>query len=96
MRPDDHPMIDSSMAEDVLVARPNLEVEIHRLPPGAAVCLSVLLKGATLRAAADAAAQSDPRFDLVTTLSGILASRMIVSLQGASGSGSPGSAPQKR
>jgi len=79
--PDDHPMIDSSIAEDALVARPNLEVEIHRLPPGAAVFLSMLLKGASLRHAADAAAQSDPCFDLVTTLSGVLASRIIVGLR---------------
>jgi hypothetical protein len=81
MRPDDHPMIDSSMAEDALVARPDLDVEVHRLPPGAAVFLSMLLKGITLRDAADAAAQSDPGFDLVNTLSGILASRIIVGLR---------------
>lgn len=81
LRPDDHPMIDSSMAEDALVARPDLDVEVHRLPPGAAVFLSMLLKGATLRDAADAAALSEPHFDLVTTLSGILASRIIVGLR---------------
>lgn len=81
MRPDDHPMIDSSTAEDALVARPDLDVEVHRLPAGAAIFLSMLLKGATLRDAADAAAQSDPGFDLVTTLSGILASRIIVGLR---------------
>jgi hypothetical protein len=80
MRPDDHPMIDSSTAEDALVARPDLDVEVHRLPPGAAVFLSMLLRGATLRAAADDAADTDRRFDLVTTLSGILASRIIVGL----------------
>jgi hypothetical protein len=83
IRPDDHPIIDGSMAEDALVARPDFEVEIHRLPPGAAVFLSVLLTGASLRAAADAAV-ADPRFDLITTLSGILAVRIIV------GIGSPG------
>jgi hypothetical protein len=77
----DHPVIDSSMAEDALVARPDLDVEVHRLPPGAAAFLSALRRGATLRAAADQAVGSNPRFDLVTTLSGILASRIIVGLR---------------
>jgi hypothetical protein len=56
-------------------------VEIHRLPPGGFIFLSMLLKDASLRAAADAAAQADPRFDLITTLSGVLASRIIVGRQ---------------
>jgi hypothetical protein len=81
MRPDDHPMLDDPTAEDALVARPDIDVEVHRLLPGAAVFLSMLLKGTTLRDAADATAKSDPRFDLVTTLSGILASRIIVGLR---------------
>ena len=81
MRPDDHPMIDSSTAEDALVVRPDLDVEVHRLPPGAAVFLSLLLGGATLEASADQAVDSNPRFDLVTTLSGILASQIIVGLR---------------
>jgi hypothetical protein len=45
VRPDDHPIIDSSMAEDALVVRPDLEVEVHRLPPGAAAFLTALLNG---------------------------------------------------
>jgi hypothetical protein len=77
-RPGSPSTIDSSRAEDALVARPDLEIEVHRLPPGAAAFLSMLLKGSTLRAAANAAARADPHFDLVTTLSGVLVSRVIV------------------
>jgi hypothetical protein len=80
-RPSHQSAIDGSTAEDALVARPDLDVEVHRLPPGAATFLSMLLKNATFRAAADEAARADPRFDLVTTLSGILASRIIVGLR---------------
>lgn len=80
IRPDEHSVIDSASGEDGLVARPDLEVEVHRLPPGAAALLTVLLKGASLRAAADAAAV-DPRFDLIGTLSGILAARIITGIR---------------
>ena len=93
MRPDGHPMIDSAMAEDALVARPDLDVEVHRLPPGAAVFLSMLLRGATLKASADQAVGSNSRCDLVTTLSGILASRIIVGLRSRDWQ-IPGSAPR--
>jgi hypothetical protein len=93
MRPDDHPMIDGSMADDALVARPDLDVEVHRLPPGAAVFLSMLLRGATLKASADQAIGSNARFDLVTTLSGILASRIIVGLRSRDEQ-TPGPAPR--
>jgi hypothetical protein len=93
MRPDDHPMIDGSMADDALVARPDLDVEVHRLPPGAAVFLSMLLRGATLKASADQAIGSNSRFDLVTTLSRILASRIIVGLRSRDEQ-TPGPAPR--
>lgn len=78
--PDEHPLIDSSIGEDALVARPDSHVEVHRLPPGAAAFLTALLKGASLRAAADVAA-ADPRFDLITTLSVILAGRITVGIR---------------
>jgi hypothetical protein len=80
IRAGEHLMIDSSIGEDALVARPNLEVEVHRLSAGAAAFLMTLLKGASLRVAADVAA-ADPRFDLITTLSGILAVRIIVGIR---------------
>lgn len=80
-RSDARLLIDPSTSEDALVARPDLDVEIHRLPPGAATFLLLLLKGAPLRTAADEAAGSNPHFDLITTLSGVLASRIIVGLR---------------
>jgi Putative DNA-binding domain len=73
--------IDSSVPEDALVARPELEVEIHRLPPGGAVFISELLGDRTLRAAADAAALADPRLDLITTLSRLLGGRIVIGLR---------------
>ena len=79
LRLDDHPLIDSSRAEDALVVRPDLEVEVHRLPPGAAAFLTALLKGASLRTAADVAT-AHLRFDLISTLSEILASRIIIGI----------------
>jgi hypothetical protein len=73
--------IDSSVPEDALIARPELEVEIHRLSPGGAVLISELLGDRTLRAAADAAALADSRLDLITTLSGLLGSRIVIGLR---------------
>ena len=73
--------IDSSIPEDAMIARPELEVEMHRLPPGGAVLISELLGDRTLRTAADAAALADPRLDLITTLSGLLGSRIVIGLR---------------
>jgi len=70
--------INVSIPEDALVSRPELNVEVHRLPPGAAVFILGLMGGALLGEAADEAAVADPRFDLVASLSIILAHRLIV------------------
>jgi hypothetical protein len=75
--------IDSSVPEDALIARPDLEVEIHRLHPGGAIFVSKLLGDATLRVAASAAARADSRFDLITSLSGLLRSHIVVGLRKA-------------
>jgi hypothetical protein len=72
--------IDRLAPEDALVARPDLAVEVRRLPPGCAVFLSNLSSQATFSEAAAAADASDPRFDLVTSLSVLLASRIFVGL----------------
>jgi hypothetical protein len=73
-------IIGGSPPEDALVARPDLAVEIRRLPPGGAVLLSSLSSHATFSQAATAAAASDPRFDLVTCLSILLVSRIFVGI----------------
>jgi hypothetical protein len=73
-------LIDGALSEDALVARPNLTVEIYRLAPGGAVFVSELLKGATFREAADRAAASDCRFELVANLTGLMTNSLIVGL----------------
>ena len=72
--------IDASTPEDALIARPGLDVQIHRLPPGGAVFLSKLVEGASFREAARKAAASDREFDLVTGLTALLVGRVIVGL----------------
>ena len=74
-------MIDSSVPEDALIARPDLDVEVHRLHPGGAVFISEVLGDRTLRTAADTAARANPRFDFITTLSGLLGSRIVIGLR---------------
>lgn len=55
--------VDPFAPEDALVLREGFEVLVFRLPPGGAVFFTVLHKGDTLGAAAQAAAQT-PGFDL--------------------------------
>jgi hypothetical protein len=72
--------VTSSRPEDALIARPDLVVEVHRLPPGSAVFIQHLMSKATFREAADKAAVANPRFDLVTSLSMLLSHHLIVGL----------------
>lgn len=72
--------------EDALVTRPDLNVGVRVLPPGAACLLSYLGAGAPLGAAAGAAASADPGFDLSTALSVLLQAG---SLAGPLASGQP-------
>ena len=78
--PDGAQAIDGSVAEDALVIRPDLDVEIHRLPASGAVFVSMLLHDATFREAADEAVAADPRFDLVASLADLIMNRIIVGL----------------
>ncbi|WP_052600466.1 HvfC/BufC N-terminal domain-containing protein [Microvirga lotononidis] len=71
---------DNSRPEDALIARPDLVVEIHRLPPGGAVFIQHLMNNSVFRDAADKAAVADPRFDLVTSLSVLLSHHLIIGL----------------
>jgi hypothetical protein len=73
-------LIDGAQSEDALVARPKFAVEIYRLPPGGAVFMSELVKGATFREAADEAAASDYRFEIVNNLTGLMANGLIIGL----------------
>jgi hypothetical protein len=58
--------------EDALVARPCLEVQVRRLPPGGAAFLLALAAGRSLGDAAGAALADDPDFDLTNNLAGLI------------------------
>lgn len=65
--------IDNWSGEDALVVRPEMTVEIHRLPAGGAVFLEVLAGRADLATAVEAAIATAPDFDLSANLAGALA-----------------------
>lgn len=63
---------------EVLVARPDAEVEIRHLPEGAGAFMQSLTTGATLAQALGAGLDASPRFDLETTLRGMAEARVII------------------
>jgi hypothetical protein len=56
------------IGQDVLVVRPQMQVEIHPLPSGAAALLFALCQGAPLGVAAEDAQTQHPDFDLSAAL----------------------------
>ncbi|MGK2921822.1 MAG: HvfC/BufC N-terminal domain-containing protein [Methyloceanibacter sp.] len=66
--------------EDALVVRPNLEVEVRRLPSGGAHFVKALAEGATLLEAASRASGEAPAFDLEANLAGLMTSGVIVAV----------------
>ncbi|MEM7428620.1 MAG: DNA-binding domain-containing protein [Pseudomonadota bacterium] len=70
--------------EAVLIARPELTVEMRRLPPGGLDFLAALAAGQPLGMAAEAGA-ADPDFDLTHNITGLIESRIVThySLHGA-------------
>ena len=66
--------IDDWRGEDAMIVRPQMIVNIHRLPPGGATFVTALAEGQTLGTAAVAAINEAPDFDLSTNLAGILQS----------------------
>jgi hypothetical protein len=69
--------IEDWRAQDALMLRPGLEVEVRQLPAGGAAFIMALAQGATLGAAAEAAAADDERFDLVANLAGLIGSGLV-------------------
>jgi hypothetical protein len=63
--------------EDALVARPFLDVDVVRLPPGGHRFLTDLAEGATIATAIAAATAQEPAFDVATNLR-VLADTRIV------------------
>jgi putative DNA-binding protein len=64
--------------EDALVARPEAEVEVRRLPEGGAEFLSALLHGLSLGAATEAAIAADRGFNLTDNLTGLIEAGVLV------------------
>jgi hypothetical protein len=62
----------SSAAEDALITRPDMEVAVRLLPPGAAAFLKSLIDGGTLGAAAAAAFTETTSFDLPANIAGMI------------------------
>ena len=69
--------------EAALVARPALEVEVRRLPPGGYCFMSGLSEGSELAAAAEAASAASADFDLVANLTVLLRANVVVALERA-------------
>ncbi|MBW8639158.1 DNA-binding domain-containing protein [Hoeflea sp. WL0058] len=66
--------INPTAPEDGLVTRPVLDVQLRRLPPGAAVFLQSLVDGACLADAAEAAERDCAEFDLPLAIRAMLES----------------------
>jgi Putative DNA-binding domain len=69
---DSPPEINAADAEDGLITRRHLDVIVRHLPPGGAVFLQSLVEGRPLGAAAGAALEADPTFDLGVAIAGML------------------------
>jgi len=69
--------IDSG-GEDALIARPDAEVEVRRLPAGAALFIAELKRGLLVVEASERAMAGNARFDLAACLAGLMESRALV------------------
>ncbi len=66
--------------EDALVARPKLDIEVRRLPPGGGVFLKKLSQSECLAEAAGAALVAAPNFDLAANLAGLFSYGLVASI----------------
>jgi hypothetical protein len=71
----------SSAAEDALVARPDMDVEVRLLPQGNATFLSSLFEGETLAEAASKALEETSSFDLSAGIAGMIEAGVFTTLQ---------------
>jgi hypothetical protein len=72
--------LDSEGPEDVLVARPEAEVEVTRLPPGGALFVGALADGANLADAAGTALTEVPGFDPTENLVALIGARVVIAV----------------
>ena len=70
--------IEAWTAEDALIVRPYLDVEVRLLPPGGAAFLRALAEGRSLGAAADAAFADDAAFDLTGSLAALIGGELAI------------------
>jgi hypothetical protein len=71
----------SSAAEDALVTRADMEVEVRLLPPGNATFLASLIEGETLAEAASKALDETSSFDLSASIAGMIEAGVFTRLQ---------------
>ncbi|PZU06434.1 MAG: DUF2063 domain-containing protein [Sphingomonas sp.] len=64
--------------DDVLVARPEAEVELRRLPPGAVDFIQALQSDFPILDAAGEGLRANPHFDISSMLQGMIEARLIV------------------
>ena len=71
----------SSAAEDALITRPDMEVDVRLLPPGNATFLASLIGGATLAEATSKALDETSSFDLSASIAGMIETGVFTTLQ---------------
>ena len=74
--------VDLSVAEDTLVVRPEMTVEVRTVPPGGADFVAALMAGKPLGASAASALVADARFDLAGNIAGLIDAGAIVGVAG--------------
>jgi Putative DNA-binding domain len=76
--------------EAALVARPFLDVDVMRLPPGGHRFLSDLAEGATIATAIASATLQEPAFDLTVNLKGLIDTSIVTGFHRCGGDGTAG------
>jgi hypothetical protein len=79
-------------AEAALVARPYADVEVHRLQPGTVAFLSCLSGHGAMTEAVEAGAAASAKFDLVACLALLIATNVVIGIEGAA----PASSSKRR
>jgi hypothetical protein len=72
--------IDASTPEDALITRPEFDVVVRHLPPGGAIFAASLMSGQPLGAAAMAAFDASPEFDIAANIAGLIEAGAFTSL----------------
>jgi hypothetical protein len=76
-------------AEAALVARPFTDVEVRLLPPGAGAFMSCLSRHGAMAEAVEAGAAASADFDLVETLTLLIAANVVIGIDGLASASRP-------